>query len=67
MGNLRGSGILDFSRAFEFGIVYVALSRVNNLDGLRLTGFKPSKIKAHPIVLEFFKKLACSLDDKEKK
>jgi len=60
----------DLSRAFDFGMVYVALSRVKNLDGLWLKGFKPSKIKAHPKVLDFYQKLTSStggyLDDKEK-
>ncbi|KAK2984038.1 hypothetical protein RJ640_001199 [Escallonia rubra] len=44
----------DLSRTFDFGMVYVALSRVRNLDGLHLSGFKPSKIKAHPKVLQFY-------------
>jgi len=47
----------DLCRAFDFGMVYVALSRVKSLDGLRLTGFNPSKIKAHPEVLDFYQKL----------
>lgn len=47
----------DLSRAFDYGMVYVALSRVKNLDGLRLTGFNPSKIKAHPKVLDFYQRL----------
>ncbi|GLJ34342.1 hypothetical protein SUGI_0690540 [Cryptomeria japonica] len=38
----------DLRRAFDYGMVYVALSRVKSLDGLRLIGFNPSKIKAHP-------------------
>ncbi|EOX92974.1 DNA repair and recombination protein pif1, putative [Theobroma cacao] len=48
----------DLSRAFGYGMVYVALSRVRSLDGLHLSGFSPSKIKAHPKVLEFYSHLA---------
>lgn len=48
----------DLSRAFGFGMVYVALSRVRNLEGLHLSGLSPSKIKAHPKVLHFYQSLA---------
>lgn len=48
----------DLSRAFDYGMVYVALSRVRTLAGLYLSGLKPSKIKAHPKVLEFYRKLS---------
>lgn len=44
----------DLSRVFDFGMVYVALSRVRSLGGLHLSGLQPSKIKAHPKVLEFY-------------
>ncbi|KAK4438918.1 ATP-dependent DNA helicase pfh1 [Sesamum alatum] len=44
----------DLSRVFDFGMVYVALSRVRSLGGLYLAGLDPSKIKAHPKVLEFY-------------
>lgn len=46
----------NLSRAFDFGMVYVALSRVRSLSGLHLSGFNPSKIKAHPRVLQFYEK-----------
>ncbi|KAI3835786.1 hypothetical protein MKW92_033247 [Papaver armeniacum] len=45
----------DLSRAFGCGMVYVALSRVRSLDGLYMSGFSASKIKAHPKVLQFYK------------
>ncbi|XP_022774647.1 ATP-dependent DNA helicase PIF1-like [Durio zibethinus] len=48
----------DLSRAFGCGMVYVALSRVRSLDGLHLSGFSPSKIKAHPKVLQFYSRFA---------
>lgn len=37
----------DLSRAFDFGMVYVALSRVRSLEGLNLKAFDPSKIKVY--------------------
>uniref|UniRef100_A0A7C9ERL3 ATP-dependent DNA helicase n=1 Tax=Opuntia streptacantha TaxID=393608 RepID=A0A7C9ERL3_OPUST len=46
----------DLSRAFGYGMSYVAFSRVRNLDGLYLSGFKPSSVKAHPKVQAFYKK-----------
>jgi ATP-dependent DNA helicase PIF1 len=39
---------------FEYGQTYVALSRIESLSGLYLTAFHPSKIKANPIVKEFY-------------
>ncbi|ONI17624.1 hypothetical protein PRUPE_3G170200 [Prunus persica] len=54
----------DLSRAFENGMVYVALSRVRSLEGLYLSGFDPSKIKVHPKVAQFYNKFT-SEQDKE--
>ncbi|PIA52728.1 hypothetical protein AQUCO_01000534v1 [Aquilegia coerulea] len=48
----------DLSRAFGPGMVYVALSRVRSQDGLYLSGFDPSKIQAHPKVVEFYNNLS---------
>ncbi|KAH6788835.1 hypothetical protein C2S51_003841 [Perilla frutescens var. frutescens] len=45
----------DLSRVFGYGMVYVALSRVRSLAGLHLSGLEPSKIIAHPKVLEFYR------------
>ena len=39
---------------FEYGQTYVALSRVQTLDGLYLSGFQPNKIKVHPKVCLFY-------------
>ncbi len=43
---------------FECGQIYVGLSRLTNLDGLFLTAFNSSKIKSHPKVIDFYKKIS---------
>jgi len=43
---------------FEYGQTYVALSRVQSLQGLYLTSFDAQKIKANPIVVAFYRDLA---------
>ena len=43
------------SHIFEYGQTYVALSRIRTLSGLFLTGFDPSKIRANPVVKEFYR------------
>ena len=42
---------------FEYGQVYVVLSRIKSLDGLILKKFNSRKIKIHPKVKEFYNKL----------
>lgn len=39
---------------FEYGQTYVALSRVQSLDGLYLSAFNYEKIQTNPIVTEFY-------------
>lgn len=43
---------------FECGQIYVGLSRLTSLEGLFLTAFNSSKIKSHPKVVEFYKKIS---------
>ena len=45
------------SSIFECGQTYVALSRVQSLDGLYLTSFDPSKIRINSRVIEFYNQL----------
>ena len=40
---------------FAYGQAYVALSRVTSLEGLRLRSFDASVVRAHPLVLEFYR------------
>lgn len=42
---------------FEFGQTYVALSRVQSLQGLYLSAFNPQKIMANPIVKAFYQRI----------
>lgn len=47
---------LGFS-IFEYGQTYVALSRIQSLDGLYLSAFHANKIKANPKVNAFYKRI----------
>ena len=42
---------------FEYGQTYVAMSRVKSLEGLYLSDFNATKIKANPKVLKFYQKI----------
>jgi hypothetical protein len=42
---------------FEYGQTYVALSRVESLDGLYLTAFHAEKVRANERVIEFYSKM----------
>ncbi len=54
-GTTLENAVMDLGNTvFEYGQVYVALSRVKSLDGLFLEGFNPKKIKANPKVVEFY-------------
>lgn len=45
------------SRVFEYGQTYVALSRIQSLDGLYLSSFHPDRIKANPDVVAFYRSI----------
>jgi ATP-dependent DNA helicase PIF1 len=42
------------SSIFEYGQAYVVLSRITNLNGLSLINIDFSKIKAHPLIIDFY-------------
>lgn len=48
---------------FEYGQIYVALSRVESLEGLYLSAFHAHKIKANPIVKEFYKNIPTIMEE----
>jgi hypothetical protein len=48
------SMVLHLDGAFEYGQVYVGLSRARSLTGLEVRGFRPDLVKAHPKALQFY-------------
>lgn len=49
---------IDIGRSiFEYGQTYVALSRIQALEGLYLSAFEPNKIRANPTVMEFYNRI----------
>jgi ATP-dependent DNA helicase PIF1 len=51
--------LIDIGKStFECGQAYVALSRVRNLEGMYVWNLDPTKIMAHPTVVEFYEQLA---------
>lgn len=47
------SALVDLSKAFTYGMGYVALSRVRSLEGLYLTGINSMALRLHPDIHEF--------------
>lgn len=47
----------DVGRAFDFGQVYVALSRATSIQKLRLITFNPQKVRIHEKVVKFYEEL----------
>ena len=48
---------LELAHCFEPGQAYVALSRSVSLEATRLLSFEPSRVRAHPAVLAFYREL----------
>jgi ATP-dependent DNA helicase PIF1 len=56
---------IDLSNIFDFGMGYVALSRVRNLSGLSIvSNFSWGNINTHPTALEFYREIDCKSVDK---
>ena len=57
-GATLSMGEIDIgSSVFECGQTYVALSRIQSLEGLYLCGLNPSRIKVNPKVRDFYLKI----------
>lgn len=56
-GMTLDAAIVDCKNIFAFGQLYVALSRVRSLAGLKLINFDPKQIITSPKVKEFYEKL----------
>lgn len=54
---------MSLARVFEAGQAYVALSRAQSLDTLRVLDFKASQVWADPDVLKFSKELRGRIED----
>ncbi|XP_030061422.1 ATP-dependent DNA helicase PIF1 [Microcaecilia unicolor] len=48
---------ISLARVFECGQAYVALSRAQRLQGLRVMDFDPKVVRANPDVLQFYSRL----------
>ena len=51
---------IDLRNIFEYGMAYVALSRLKSLDGLTITGIDYDSIRANPKAVSFYEKLSRS-------
>ncbi len=48
---------MDLSKSFEYGMGYVALSRVRRLDGIKLLGINETALEVNPIVCDLDREL----------
>lgn len=54
-GSSLDYAIIDLLELFDFGMAYVALSRVRNLEGLSIISINWNKVKANPKAISFYK------------
>lgn len=54
---------IDLAKAFEFGMGYVALSRVRTMAGLRLLGINDFALKVNPEILAMDRELRLASDE----
>ncbi len=54
---------IDLSKTFEYGMGYVALSRVRSLDGIKLIGINHQALKVNDRVIELNKELLKRSED----
>jgi ATP-dependent DNA helicase PIF1 len=55
------------SSSFTTGQAYVALSRATSLEGMKLLGFNPRTIKAHPKVIQFYNQLTSFYEEQNQR
>lgn len=53
---------MSLAKVFEAGQAYVALSRAQSLETLRVLDFKASQVWADPVVLKFYKRLKSEIE-----
>ncbi len=58
---------MDLSKSFEYGMGYVALSRVRSLDGIKLLGINKTALEVNPAVCDLDKELEKFSDFNSKK
>lgn len=56
---------MSLSRVFEPGQAYVALSRAQSLDSLRVLDFDSKQVWANPDVLKFYRNFRRELENME--
>ena len=47
--------VIDLSNIFDYGMAYVALSRIKSLENLSITAINWERIETHPKALEFYR------------
>jgi ATP-dependent DNA helicase PIF1 len=52
---------IDCEKAWEYGQLYTAMSRVTSLAGLHLRAFNKTRVRAHPVALQFHRGNQCQL------
>lgn len=56
---------MSLGRVFDAGQAYVALSRAQNLNALRVLDFNANQVWANPVVLEFYRRFRRNLREME--
>ena len=60
-GSSLDYAIIDLLELFDYGMAYVALSRVRNLEGLSIISINWNKVKANPKAISFYNSNSQSL------